>query len=164
MQPILTHEIEAVLRRYIEIQAEERRLEEEKRGLQVRLFQHLKDSPGREWHVTVDDRRIKVTHAETTRITYDEKLLAERLGDRYLDILTVDPKKLREREQMVQSYLRPILVQIGTPDREKIRRAIETGICSTDDFRGAFVKTGKPLIAVSVSGGEQAGQAWRSDR
>ena len=164
MQPILTPEIEVVLRRYMEIQAEEHRLEEEKRKLQRTLFQHLKDSPGREWHVTIDDRRVKVTHAESTRLTYDEKLLAQRLGDRYTDILAIDPKKLREREKMAESYLRPILVQIGTPDREKIRRAIETGICSTDDFRGAFVKTVKPFIAVSVSAGEQAGQPWRSDR
>ena len=151
MQPILTPEIEAVLRRYMEIQQEERRVQEEKRSLQLALFEYLKDAPGREWHVTVADRRVKVTHDESTRVTYDEKALAARLGARYLEILAVDPKKLREQERLVEPYLRPVLLQIGSPDRDKIRKGIEAGLFSSEDFKGAFVKTVKPFIAVSVA-------------
>ncbi len=40
MQPILTPEIEAVLRRYMEIQQEERRIQGEKRSLQLALFEY----------------------------------------------------------------------------------------------------------------------------
>ncbi len=151
MPPVLTPEIEVVLRRYMEIQQEERRIQEEKRSLQLALFEHLKNAPGREWYVTVADRRVKVTHDQWTRVTYDEKALAARLGDRYLEILAVDPKKLREHECLVEPYLRPVLLQIGSPDRDKIRKGIETGLFSSEDFKGAFVKTVKPFIAVSVS-------------
>ena len=151
MQPILTPQIEAVLRRYMEIQEEERRIQEEKRTLQLALFEYLKGAPGRAWHVTVADRRVKVIHEESTRVGYDEKVLAARLGDRYLEILTVDPKKLREHERLVEPYLRPVMLQIGSPDRDKIRKGIEAGRFSNEDFKGAFVKTVKPFIAVYVS-------------
>ncbi len=153
MQPILTPQIEAVLRRYMEIQEEERRVQDEKRRLQLTLYEYLKDAPGREWHVKVGDRRVKVIHEESTRVTYNEKMLADRLGDRYLDVLTVDPKKLREHQRLAETYLRPVLLQVGSPDRDKIRKGIQSGLFSTEDFKGAFVKTTKPFIAVSVSSG-----------
>jgi len=151
MQPILTPQIETVLRRYMDIQEEERRIQEEKRTLQLTLFEYLKGAPGREWHVKVADRRVKVIHEESTRVKYDEELLATRLGDRYPEILSVDPKKLRDNEQLIEPYLRPVLPQIGSPDRDKIRKGIEAGLFSNEDFKGAFVKTVKPFIAVSVS-------------
>jgi len=113
MQPILTPEIEAVLRRYMEIQQEERRIEEEKRSLQLTLFEYLKAAPGREWHVRVADHRVKVTHEEATRVSYNERLLAERLGDRYPEILSVDPKKLREHERQVEPCCVPSCSRLG---------------------------------------------------
>ncbi|RPI25530.1 MAG: hypothetical protein EHM61_14145 [Acidobacteria bacterium] len=149
-QPVLTAEIAAVLARYVEIQAEERKIEQEKHSLQRRLASHLKGFRGRYWFTEVGNRRLRITYNESLKVEYEEEALRQRLGDRYNEILSIDWTKLKGRADLIETLLHPHLSEIGSPDREKIRSAIAEGRFTVEDFRGTFTKSGKPFVAVAV--------------
>jgi hypothetical protein len=98
--------------------------------------------------VAVGDKNLRVRHVDDTEIQYDEKLLRTRLGDRYTAILTPDWQKIRRHIKDVTPYLEPVLDKIGTPDRNKVRAAVDAGIVHADDFAGAFEKETVTRIAV----------------
>jgi len=149
-QPSLTAEIAAVLTRYLEIQAEERRIAEEKHSLQRRLAAHFRGFRGRYWFTEIGNRRLRITYNESMKVEYNEEALRNRLGDRYREILSIDWNKLKGRGNLIESLLQPYVAEIGSPDREKIRSAIAEGRFSVEDFRGTFTKSGKPFVAVSI--------------
>jgi hypothetical protein len=141
-------EIEMVLRRYLEIQAQEQRLKEEKNALRESIGRHMAGLELKYWYPTVDGQALKVRYRETTAIEYDESLLRDRLGERYPAILTPDLRKIRLHLDKLESLFAPVLGLIGTPSPEKVRAAIENGLVSRESFSGAFKKTLKPFVAV----------------
>lgn len=147
-QPELTPEMESVLERYLDIQTQERVLREEKAELQEKLKAHLAGAPGTYWQVTVAGQNLRIRHVDTTEIRYDEKKLRTRLGDRYTAILAPDWRKVRKQIKDLTPYLEPVLDRIGTPDRDKVRAAVDAGTVSADDFVGAFEKETVTRIAV----------------
>lgn len=147
-EPPLTPEIERVLRRYLEVQAEQRRLKEEKRVLREALIEHLREMPGRYWFPVVGGQKLMVSRQRSVEIDYDEGLLQQRLGERYLRILKPDPKKLRQRLDDLEPYLEPVLAEIGSPHPERVRAAVESGAVTKEEFRAAFRKTLRHRLAV----------------
>jgi len=101
------------------------------------------------WQTLVDAEEVGIRCIPQTVVTYDEPLLRERLGNRYAEILEIDIKKLKDNLADVTSLLSPALDRIGTPSREKVRDAIETGGLDPNLFKGAFTKTEKLQFAVS---------------
>jgi hypothetical protein len=151
-KPELPVEIEKALRRYLEIQAEEQRLKEEKDNLREKICEHMADLEMKYWYPKVDGQPLKVRYRETTAIEYNESLLHTRLGDRYPAILAPDLRKIRLHLDKLESLFTPILTLIGSPSPEKVRSAIENGIVNKESFTGAFKKTVKRFVAV--------GKAW----
>lgn len=147
-EPTLTPDVEKALRRYLEIQKQERELREEKKVLQESLGNHLKQADATRWLPCIDGETLRVTRTLVTEITYDEQLLGERLGERYARILTPDSKKLKEHMDQATQLLQPILPQVGTPDRTRVQLAIEQGVIDKSEFAGAFTKTEKVRVAV----------------
>ncbi len=154
-KPELPVEIEKALRRYVEIQAEEQKLKEEKRDLRERIGEHMADRHMKHWYPKIDGQALKVRYNETTAIEYNESLLHDRLGDRYLAILAPDLRKIRANLDKLESLLTPVLSFIGSPSPEKVRLAIEHGIVNKEAFTGAFKKTVKRFVAV--------GKSWAGD-
>ena len=150
--PELTPQIEQVLIRYLHIQQEEKRIEEEKRQLRQELTSLLGAGDPYLWNPVVLGMRLSVHHRVTTSITYNEQLLLQRLGERYVKILSPDQFKLRRNLGAVEQYLEPALTLIGSPNRDKVRTAIETGIVKKEEFEGAFEKTLKHQIVVARPG------------
>jgi len=144
----LPAEIETALRRYLEIQAQEQRLKEEKNALRERIGSHMAALSLNNWYPTVDGQALKVRYRETTAIEYDESLLQDRLGDRYTAILAPDLRKIRIHMDKLDSLFAPVLSLIGTPSPDKVRGAIENGLASKESFSGAFKKTAKRFVAV----------------
>ena len=97
----------------------------------------------------VDEQGFKVSRREKVEIIYDEDLLASRLGERYRDILMVDPKKVRKHLGEVAPLLSSKLDLVGTPNRDKVRESIESGALQVEDFAGNFEKTVTPMVYVS---------------
>jgi len=142
-------DVDDVLRRYLEIQAEEQRLKKEKAELQDRLAEHMKALGRNQWYPDVDDKSLKVRFSESTVIDYDEELLRQRLADRYVSILEPDVRKIRKAMVKVAPLLQPVIEQIGSPSPDRVRSAIEAGVVRKEEFAGAFEKTTKRMIAVS---------------
>ena len=147
-KPELPVEIEKALRRCLEIQAEEKRLKEEKTGLREMIGEHMADLQMKYWYPKVDGQALKVRYNETTAIEYNETLLHDRLGDRYLTILAPDLRKIRANLGKLESLFTPVLSLIGSPSPDKVRVAVENGIVSKESFAGAFKKTVKRFVAV----------------
>jgi hypothetical protein len=141
-------EIEMVLRRYLEIQAQEQRLKEEKNALRESIGRHMAGLELKYWYPTLDGQALKVRYRETTVIDYDESLLRDRLGERYPAILAPDLRKIRLHLDKLDSLFAPVLSLVGTPSPEKVRAAIENGLVNRESFSGAFKKTLKPFVAV----------------
>jgi len=146
--PESTPEILETLARYVALQEQERHLKEEKAELQGRLRTHMAPSGCSKWIVEAGGQKLKVACHTKTEIEYDEDLLASRLGERYKAILSPSLKKIRAALPRLGAYLEPVLAQVGSPDPEKVRAAVERGDVSTSEFDGAFVKTEKQTVAV----------------
>jgi len=148
-KPELPVEIEKALRRYLEIQAEEQKLKQEKNDLREKIGEHVADLRMKYWYPKIDGQTLKVRYNETTTIEYNETLLHDRLGDRYLSILAPDLRKIRANLDKLESLFTPVLSLVGSPSPDKVRVAIENGIVNKESFTGAFKKTVKRFVAVS---------------
>lgn|GEM_PF-1233872 len=146
--PTVTPEVEQLLIRYLQIQDEVRRLEEEKAALNGRLCQHLAEFAQPCWFPTVAGQAIKVRVRHEVQVLYDEGLLRQRLGERYVQILKADPAKVRRHLTDIEDLLRPALDRVGSPDRERVRTAVESGVVPRDAFNGAYEKTSWTTVAV----------------
>ena len=148
--PPLPSEVEQALKRYLEIQREERRLADEKNELRRVLWTHLDGIRWDRlfWHPTVAGQSLRVRYQKRTVVEYDEEELRRRLGDRYAHILRADPRKIRQHLAEVEEHLKPVLELIGSPNRDRVRSAILARLVAKEDFAGAFRKTIKRTIAV----------------
>ena len=147
--PELTPEITEALKRYIDIQAEQARLQDEKSQLQETLKAFLAPTGGTQWQVALADSRLKVVYREKTDVEYNEDVLRQRLGERYKMILSPDVRKIKTGLAGLKGALDPYLQQIGSPDSEKVREAVQSGLIATDEVRGAFVKHRRQSVAVT---------------
>ena len=147
-EPQVTPEIEKVLLRYLDIQREERRLAEEKDGLRQVLASHLADLRGKFWFPVIAGCPLKIRYSRDVRVEYNEELLRERLGERYVHVLKPDMAKLRRELPQVERYLAPVLPLIGSPSPDRVRAAIQKGLVTKEEFSGAFKKTVRQSIVV----------------
>jgi hypothetical protein len=106
------------------------------------------------WYPKIDGQPLKVRYHETTTIEYNESVLHDRLGDRYLSVLAPDLKKIRANLDKLESLFTPVLSLVGSPSPDKVRVAIETGIVNKESFAGAFKKTVKRFVHVGKSWAE----------
>jgi len=148
-KPELSVEIEKALRRYLEIQAEEQKLKQEKNDLREKIGEHMADLQMKYWYPEIDGQALKVRYNETTAIEYNESLLHDRLGDRYPTILAPDLRKIRANLDKLESLFTPVLSLVGSPSPDRVRVAIENGIVNKESFTGAFKKTVKHFVGVS---------------
>jgi len=143
-----TPNLEDTLRRYIAIQRETKKLEDERQTLRDAIVRHMQARQKTHWRTTVDAEEVGIRCIPQTVVTYNEPLLRERLGSRYAEILDVDLKKVKDNLPSVTPLLSPVLSLVGTPSREKVRDAIEHGNLNPRLFDGAFTKTEKQQFAV----------------
>jgi hypothetical protein len=144
----LTPEMEKVLGRYLQIQDETRRLDDEKARLKSRLAGHLASFREPFWFPVVAGQALKIRVHHDIDFSYNEELLRQRLGERYTQILRPDPTKIRHHLSEVAELLRPALDVVGSPHRDQVRVAVERGAVPKDAFVGAFEKVNRTLITV----------------
>ena len=100
------------------------------------------------WAPVVAGTPVKVRYARETVVEYDEPVLRERLGERYVHVVRPDPRKIRSHLAELEPLLAPALARIGTPDRDRVRAAVERGLVRTEEFAGAFRKQTRTRLAV----------------
>ena len=148
IEATLPTEIKNTLKRYLEIQRQDHELQEEKALLQKVLSEHLSKSPEGFWFPVVDGTELKVRFARDTEIEYDENLLRSRLGEKYKCLLKPDLRKIRQHLPELEEVLSPVLDKVGSPDRDRVRTAIDNGDVKREVFSGAFRKETKTRLAV----------------
>ena len=124
------------IRRYMEIQREMARLEQEKEELRNLIAKELDGQVPASWRPTLDAKPLVVMHGYRTTVKYEEDILRERLGDRYREILEIDSTKIRKNRELVRPYLEAVLDQVGTPQAARVEAAIRSGTVTPDEFRG----------------------------
>ena len=139
---------DGAIRRYQQIQQEIARLEEERERLRDLLVKDLAGNFPSKWHSTIDGKPILIVHEYKTSVRYDEPLLKERLGIRYVDILEIDGAKIRKNRELVRPLLASVLDKIGTPAASRVEEAVKSGLVSVADFQGAFRKVVTPYISI----------------
>ena len=145
----VTPDIAKVLTRYLEIQQQDQELQAEKVRLQEALANYLAKQGDGTWFPVVAGTTLKVRYLRESVVEYDEEQLRTRLGDRFVHVLRPDPKKVRGHLAELEASLQPFLATIGSPDRDKVRAAIEQGLVRADEFAGAFRKSVKTRVAVA---------------
>jgi hypothetical protein len=142
-------EVAEVLKRYREIQEDERRIKEEKAALQQKLAVYMKSIQRDKWYPEIGGEMLKVTRREKISFEYDEEILKQRLAERYHKILAPDLRKLRHSLDELGDLLEPVIERVGSPTPEKIREAVEAGVVEKQEFAGAFERTVKTSVSVA---------------
>ncbi len=145
----IPEEMAAMLTRYAELIDLEEGIRREKAGLRDELYRLMGAQGMERIRTRVGEQGFKVSRRQKVEVTYDEELLASRLQERYREILAVDTKKLRKNLDEVAPLLESKLELVGTPTRDKVRAAIESGALQVEDFAGTFEKTVTPMVYVS---------------
>jgi len=84
------------------------------------------------------------------KVEYDEDMLRSRLGDRYESILEPDLRKLKAALPSLGKEMEPLLDQIGSPSPDKVKKAVDSGLVDSSEFKGAFVKSTKEYVSVAA--------------
>ena len=142
-------DIEPVLKRYLQIQQEEQQLKEEKGRLQEILANHLSQRQLSAWYPDLDGQALKVRCQTHVTVKYDEELLQSRLQDRYPALLAPDIRKIKLHLSELSDTLSPVLALVGSPNPDKVRSAIETGLVPKEAFTGAFTKSTRHSVSVA---------------
>ena len=143
-------ELATVVARYVEIQMLLDDLENERKALADRLRDHMAERAQTQLTGTVLGVTATVRRKVVTKVTYDEDVLAARLGSRYPSILSLDAKKLKEHAEEVRSWLGERIALVGSPDRDRVKALVESGGARPDEFAGAFRREQKDQISVSA--------------
>ncbi|MBA4388100.1 MAG: hypothetical protein C0404_08975 [Verrucomicrobia bacterium] len=145
-------EMAGVLRRYQVLQAEEKKIKEEKALLQQRLAEHMATADLKSWYPDVDGKTLTVRRREIVEVDYNEPVLHERLGERYRHILAPDIRKIRKQLQLpeITAALAPVLDLVGAPSPDRVRAAIGQGLVTKEEFAGAFTKTTRTSVTVAA--------------
>ncbi len=140
--------LQALLREYRQVEREIEAMEEDRRTLRDRI-RKLMEAAGKD-HVslTAGDEPLFLVLEKRVKIVYDEELLRKRLGNKYIDILDPDPRKLRRYPPEMREALQPFLEAIGSPSRQRIRSAIASGDIPQKVFEGAFEKKRETILYV----------------
>ena len=140
--------VQEALKRYVEIQEEVAKLETEKKQCRGVLMAYMQETKQTLWSPSLDSKQLTVRYFQKTTIKYDEALLQQRLGDKYLHLLEPDMAKIKTHLQEVAPLLQPALQQIGSPSREKVKAAVEAGTIDRKAFEGAFTKIDASVFSV----------------
>lgn len=137
-----------LIRRYMQIQQEIAALEKEREQLRDSLVNGLEGKVPEKWNSLIDGKTILVVHRRKITVRYDERLLRDRLRDRYAEILEIDGAKIRKNRELVRPFLAPVLDRIGTPAAARVEAAIHSGSLPMEVFKGAFHKDVTPYISI----------------
>jgi hypothetical protein len=149
----------ANLTRLMELKELEAQIEAEQREIRGEIAAYLEARSVKIWTGQLMGKGVKVTRQERVQIRYDEKLLRERLGDRYREIISLDRKLLASRESEVFQWLGEHALEVSKVDRQKVKEALERGGVDPEAFRGTFERQVSQTVALQVlDGGDSNGR------
>ena len=150
-------DMEDLLRRYLKIQDESRRLEAERQSLRDKIAAVLSLNGKTGQDMFVDQCPLHIRCEPKTVYKFDNQLLRERLGRAYYSILEPDTRKMKAHMDDVVRCLAPIIHKIGVPSGERLEAAISAGRITADIVEGAVTRQGDFSFAVQRRDARLAG-------
>ena len=133
-------DMEDLLRRYLKIQDESRRLEAERKSLRDKISLALSLSGKTGQDMFVDQCPLHIRCEPKTVYKFDDQLLRNRLGRAYYSILEPDTRKMKAHMDDVVRCLAPIIHKVGVPSGERLDAAIRSGVITSDLVEGAVMR------------------------
>ena len=130
-------DMEDLLRRYLKIQDESRRLEVERKSLRDKIASVLSLSGKTGQDMFVDQCPLHIRCEPKIIYKFDDQLLRKCLGRAYYDILEPDTQKMKAHMDDVVRCLAPIIHKVGVPSGRRLDAAIQAGRISSDLVKGA---------------------------
>ena len=124
--------MEDLLRRYLKIRDESRRLEAERKTLRDKIAASLSLSGETGRDMSVDECALHIRCEPKTVYKFDDQLLRNRLGRAYYGILEPDTRKMKAHMDEVVRCLAPIIHKVGVPSGERLDAAIRAGRITAD--------------------------------
>ena len=150
-------DMEDLLRRYLKIQDESRRLEAERKTLRDKIAASLSLSGETGRDMSVDECALHIRCEPKTVYKFDDQLLRNRLGRAYYGILEPDTRKMKACMDEVVRCLAPIIHKVGVPSGERLDAAIRAGRISSELVEGAVTRQGDFSFAVQRRDARLAG-------
>ena len=141
-------DMEELLRRYLKIQDESRRLEVERKSLRDKIASALSLSGKTGQDMFVDRCPLHVRCEPKIIYKFDDQLLRSRLGRAYCSILEPDTQKMKAHMDDVVRCLAPIIQKVGVPSGKRLDAAIRAGRISADLVEGAVIRQSDFSFAV----------------
>ena len=146
-----------LLRRYLKIQDESRRLESERKILRDKIASAFSLSGKTGQDMFVDQCPLHIRCEPKTVYTFDDQLLRNRLGRAYYSILEPDTRKMKAHMDDVVRCLAPIIHKVGVPSGERLDAAIRAGRITADLVEGAVMRQSDFSFAVQRRDARLAG-------
>lgn len=144
MSPVMRETV----KRYLEIQKQERRIRKEKRELQRRLAMICKGAKQRLWPVEINGREVVVSYRYSQSVECDEEMLKERLGERYRHICRVVPALVNKHQDAAGPLLAPIADYVCRPHPDAIMKAIADGHVTRAELKDLVTRNKRDHIRV----------------
>ena len=155
LQPAV--DMEDLLRCYLKIQDESRRLEAERKSLRDKIASVLSLSGKTGHDMLVDQCPLHIRCEPKTIYKFDDQLLRARLGRAYYDILEPDTQKLKAHMDEVVRRLAPIINKVGVPSDKRLDAAIHAGRIAPDLVADAVTRQSDFSFAVQRRDARLAG-------
>ena len=155
LQPAV--DMEDLLRCYLKIQDESRRLEAERKSLRDKIASVLSLSGKTGHDMLVDQCPLHIRCEPKTIYKFDDQLLRARLGRAYYDILEPDTQKLKAHMDEVVRRLAPIINKVGVPSDKRLDAAIHAGRIAPDLVADAITRQSDFSFAVQRRDARLAG-------
>ena len=125
--PVLSEHLDQLLREYVRLQEESRRINAERGALKMKIAEILSSRGEEDVDVSVDGEMLHVRCQPKISYKIDSSLLRQRLGSAYYSVLVPDTQKLKANMDEVLCCLAPIIDKVGIPSGERIDAAIAAG-------------------------------------
>lgn len=141
--------LEELVRKYVGLQQESRRLEAERITLRDQIAAIMAKWERTSLEMVVDDELIRIRSQPKISYRIDAAGLRSRVGHLYDSLLEPDTRRLKEHRDEVLRCLSPIIGKIGVPSGELIENAIATGRLSRSLIDDLIVR--KPDVAFAIT-------------
>lgn len=142
-------DIEPLVRRYVAVQNELRRIEKERMDLRDKIAAVLTERKQRKVEMQLDGENLRIRCEPKVTYRINAKRLREQLGRDYYSILEPDTRRLKEYRGEVLHLLAPIIHKVGTPSGELLDAAIAEGRLAANLVEGAVIRESDFSFSVS---------------
>ena len=142
-------DLEVLVRCYVAIQNEHRRLEAERAALRDRISAIMSKNHKQSLDLVLDGEQLRIRCQPKVKYVIDAARLRERVGNLYDTLLEPDSRRVKEHRDEVLRCLAPIIRKVGVPSGELIAAAIAAGRLDHSQVEDLVIRERDYSFAVS---------------